>query len=123
MRSWAIYAGISALLVGLSASLIGLSFESRARLGIWAGLGSAWLVQAAAFAILVAASRRRDKLFAAGWTAGTVLRLGVVALLAWLSLANVWPLPAEPTLIALAVALFGLLLLEPIVFRHGLGAR
>ncbi|NIR45021.1 MAG: hypothetical protein GWN99_11630, partial [Gemmatimonadetes bacterium] len=51
------------------------------------------------------------------------LRLATLGLLAWLTLTGALRLPAEPTLIALALALFGLLLLEPVVFRHNLGVR
>lgn len=123
MRRWALYAAISALLVGFSALVVGIVFEAQVRLGIWAGLGSAWLVQLAAFAILVAAAGRRAKLVVAGWTAGTVLRLLVLGLLAWLSLGGMLGLPAEPTLLALVSGLFALLLLESAVFRHRLGAR
>jgi len=123
VRRWALYAAISALLVGFSALAVGFVFEPQVRLGIWAGLGSAWLVQLAAFAILLAAAGRRAKLVVAGWTAGTVLRLVVLGLLAWLSLGGNLGLPAEPTLLALAFGLFALLLLESAVFRHRLGAR
>lgn len=123
MKKWAIYAGTSAVLVGLSALLISAIFDPPARAGIWAGLAVAWLVQAAAFAILVAATGRRAKLVLAGWTAGTVLRLGALGLVAWLTLGGVLGVPAAPTLIALVSALFGLLLLEPVVFRYRLGAR
>lgn len=123
MKRWTLYAGISALLVSVSALLVGFLFEPQVRLGIWAGLGSGWLVQLAAFAILVAAAGRRPKLVVAGLTAGTFLRLVVLGLLAWLSLGGMLGLPAEPTLLALASGLFALLLLEPVVFRHRLGAR
>jgi hypothetical protein len=86
-------------------------------------LVAAWLVQAAAFAILIAATRRRAQLVVAGWTAGTFLRLLVIGLLAWLTLGGTLSLPAEPTLLSLVIAIFGLLLLEPVVFRHNLGVR
>ncbi len=114
---------ISAALVGVAASAIGLWFDPQARLGIWAGLGVAWTVQAAAFAILVAAAARRPKLVVAGWTAGTILRLGTLALVAWLCLGEVWSLPPEPTLLALVATIFGLLLLEPVIFRQGTEVR
>lgn len=123
MKRWIIYAGTSALLVGLSALLIGILFEPPARYGVWAGLAVAWLVQAAAFAILIAATSRRAQLVLAGWTAGTFLRLLVVGLLAWLTLGGTLGIPAEPTLISLVIAIFGLLLLEPVVFRYNLGVR
>jgi hypothetical protein len=105
VRGWVLYAAISALLVGLSASVVG------------------WLVQLAAFALLLAAAGRRADLVVAGWTAGTVLRLVVLGLLAWLSLGGVLGLPAEPTLLALVFGLFALLLLEAAVFRRRLVGR
>jgi hypothetical protein len=123
VRRWAVYAGISAVLVGASALMIGYAFQAADRLAIWAGLAVAWLVQAAAFGILLATVRRRPKLVMAGWTAGTILRLAVVGLAAWLTLSGELALPAEPTLLALVAALFVLLLLEPVVFRYRYGAR
>ncbi len=123
MRRWAVYAGISAVLVGASALLIGYAFQAADRLAIWAGLAVAWLVQAAAFGILLATVRRRPKLIVAGWTAGAILRLAAVGLAAWLTLGGVLALPAEPTLLALVAALFILLLLEPVVFRYRYEAR
>ncbi|UCC73412.1 MAG: hypothetical protein JSV86_02270 [Gemmatimonadota bacterium] len=123
MKKWAIYVGTAAAFVGLPALLISFMSEPPARSGIWAGLAAAWLVQAAAFAILIAATRRRAKLVVAGWVAGTLLRLVMVGLVAWLTLGGILRLPAEPTLVALVIALFGLLLLEPVIFRHELGVR
>lgn len=123
MKKWAIYAVTSALLVGVPALLISLMFEPPARFGIWAGSASAWLVQALAFALLIVATEHRAKLVFAGWTAGTMLRLVGVGVLAWLTLGGILGLPAEPTLVALVVALFALLLLEPVVFHYRYGAR
>ncbi len=123
MRRWAVYAVISAVLVGASALLIGYAFQAADRLAIWTGLVVAWLVQAAAFGILLATVRRRPKLIVAGWTAGAILRLAAVGLAAWLTLGEVLALPAEPTLLALVAALFILLLLEPVVFRYRYEAR
>jgi zinc transporter ZupT len=123
VRSWSVYAGSSAVLVGISALMIGYAFGTANRLAIWVGFGSAWLVQAAAFAILIATVRRRPKRVLIGWTAGTILRLAAVGVAAWLTLGDVLPLPAEPTLLALVAALFLLLLLEPVVFRYRYEAR
>ncbi len=123
MRRWAVYAGISAVLVGASALVIGYAFQAAERLAIIAGLAVAWLVQAIAFGILLVMARRQPKLVLAGWTAGSILRLAVVGLAAWLTLSGVLALPAEPTLLALVAALFVLLLLEPVVFRYRYGAR
>jgi len=123
VKKWAIYAVASALLVGVPALLISLVFEPPARFGIWAGSAAAWLVQALAFAVLIAATQRQAKLVLAGWTVGTLLRLAGVGILAWLTLGGILGLPAEPTLVALVVALFALLLLEPVVFHYRYGAR
>lgn len=103
--------------------LIGYAFQAADRLAIWTGLVVAWLVQAAAFGILLATAKRRPKLVVAGWTAGAILRLAAVGLAAWLTLGEVLALPAEPTLLALVAALFILLLLEPVVFRYRYEAR
>ena len=123
MKKWAIYAVTSAFLVGVPALLISFMFEPPARFGIWAGSAVAWLVQVLAFAMLIAATQRRAKLVLAGWTAGTMLRLVGVGILAWLTLGGILGLPAEPTLVALVAALFALLLLEPVVFHYRFGAR
>ncbi|UCF19603.1 MAG: hypothetical protein JSU87_17075 [Gemmatimonadota bacterium] len=117
MKRWSIYVGTTALLVGLPAVAIGLAFQPPVRSGIWAGLSVAWLVQAVAFAILLAAARRRAQLIVAGWTAGTLLRLGALGAVAWLCLGGRVAVPAEPTLLALVSSLFALLLMEPVVFR------
>ncbi len=123
MNRWAIYAVTSAVLVGLSALVTRFVAEPPARVGIWVGLAAAWFVQIVAFAILVAVAARRQKLMLAGWTAGTLLRLIALGGLAWLTLGGVWRLPAEPTLIATVIALFALLILEPVFFRYRLGTR
>ncbi len=123
MRRWVIYAGGSALLVGLSAIPLSFLFEPRVRLGVWIGLTVAWMVQAAAFGILIFATRQRPNRVVAGWTVGTFIRLVALSALAWLTLSGAWALPPEPTLLALAGGLFVLLLLEPFVFRYHLEAR
>lgn len=114
---------ISGVLVGLSAVLIKFAVPPPARFGVWAGLASAWLVQIAAFALLLAATRRRPTLVVAGWTLGTLLRMAVITAAAWLTLRGVLDLPPEPTLVALVTATFALLLLEPVVFRYRYGTR
>lgn len=98
-------------------------FDTGVRRGIFAGLGIAWLAQLSAFAALVAATRREAQMVVAGWTVGTLLRLIAVAAVAWLTLAGVLALPVEPTLIALVIGLFALLLLESAVFRYRIEAR
>jgi len=109
--------------VGLAASLIFFLFESETRLAIWAGLAAAWTVQAIAFAALLIAARRRARLILAGWVAGTFLRLLAIGGLAGLTLAGLLALPPEPLLVTAALALFVLMLLEPVVYSHRLGLR
>lgn len=123
MRKWATYAGISAIIVGLAALILSFAFDPPARSGIWAGLATAWLVQAMAFAILIFATKHQAKLVLAGWTAGTFLRFASLAVLAWLTIGGVLNVPPEPTLLALVAALFGLLILEPVIFRQAVGTR
>lgn len=117
------YAGTSALLLVLAAVPISMMIEPPVRLGVLTGVAAAWLVQAAAFAILLLVTDRRPKAILAGWTVGTVLRFAVLGLVAWLTLGGSLTLPPEPTLIALAAALFALLLLEPVVYRYQVGTR
>lgn len=109
--------------MGLAASCIHFFFESETRLGIWVGLAAAWTAQLLAFAALLAAARRRARLILAGWAAGMFLRLLVVGGLAGLTLAGIVALPAEPVLLTVALALFVLMLLEPVVYHYHLGVR
>jgi hypothetical protein len=118
LTRWAIYALASALLVGACSLLAGPWFEPAVRRAIWVAVAVAWVVQAVAFAVLCAVTARRARLVLVGWTAGSLLRLAALALVAWLSLAGIWSLPAAPTLLALVIALFALLLLEPVFFRQ-----
>lgn len=119
MNRWSIYAGASTLLIGLSALIIFLLFDSEVRVGILTGLASAWLVQLGAFGVLLSTARRDTRRFLAGWTLGFIVRFASVGALAWLTLAGPLRLPAAPTLFALAVGLYVLLLLEPAIFRPG----
>jgi hypothetical protein len=109
--------------VSLAASFISFFFESETRLGIWVGLTAAWTAQTVAFAALLATVRRRAASIMAGWVVGTFLRLLVIGGLAGLTLGGILALPPEPVLLTVAVALFVLMLLEPVVYHYRLGAR
>lgn len=122
MKNWLIYVGVSALLVTVSAALAGFWLATPDRQGVWIGLAAAWLVQAAAFGLLLSAARRKATLVVAGWTAGTLLRIMVLGLLAWLTLSGELALPPAPTLLALVAGLFGLLVLEPVFYRRAVEA-
>lgn len=119
MNRWSIYAGASTFLIGLSGLIIYLIFEPDARVGILSGLAVAWFVQLGTFGVLLSAARRDTRGFLAGWMLGFVARLASVGAVAWLTLSGPLGVPAEPTLIALAIGLFALLLLEPAIFRWG----
>ena len=123
MRIWLIYLVASAAVAGCAAILSGLWLAGPAREGVWVGLGLAWLVQALAFAVFLVACGRSPGHVIAGWTAGTALRLVVLTVVAWLVITGRWGVPPDSTLIALAGGLFGLLLLEPVVYRFRVAER
>lgn len=121
MKTWLVYGGVSVLLVVLGGVLAGY-LDPSSRVAIWVGLSLAWVVQLAAFAVFLGVVRWRPRLIVAGWTAGTFMRLLALAAIAWLSVKQVWSLPADVTLVAAVAGLFVLLLLEPIVYRYHLRA-
>lgn len=123
MRAWGIYVAASAALALCAGSLSALWLTAPARQGVWVGLALAWLVQIVSFAVFLLVSRRSAGLVIAGWTAGTALRLVALTVVAWLVITGRWGVPAASTLMALAGGLFGLLLLEPVVFRARLAER
>lgn len=109
--------------MGLAASAVAFFFESEIRTAIWAGLAAAWATQSLAFAALLGAARRRARLILAGWVAGTFLRLLAIGGLAAATLAGPVALPPEPVLVTAALALFVLMLLEPVVYHYRLRVR
>lgn len=94
--------------------------SSPARLGVLVAALVAYLVQLLAFFLLVR-FRGDGKRFMVVWMGGTVVRMGVILLVALVVLTRVEGLPPAPTLLALAGFFFGLLLLEPL-FLRGRGA-
>lgn len=114
-RAWVAYTVLSAALVAAAGAVVTLWVGTPARHGAWSGLGTAWIVQAAAFGLLVATREPAGKRMIVGWVGGTVLRLLTLIAVGLLALTGRWPFPAEATLLALAAGLFVLLLLEPFV--------
>ena len=91
--------------------------DEGGRLGILVAAGVAWTVQVGTFGALV---RFRGTVngFLAAWAGGTVLRMGLVLVAAWVVVV-VPALPPAPTLLGLAGFLFAMLLLEPFFFGSG----
>lgn len=116
-RTWVAYTGWSAVLVAVAGGVVALWVGAPARHGAWSGLGTAWIVQVAAFGLLIATSDPGKRMIL-GWIGGTVLRLLTLIAVGLLALTGRWPFPAEATLLALAAGLFVLLLLEPLMVRR-----
>lgn len=95
--------------------------EAPSRQGVVTAGLIALPVQVLAFWLLV---RFRDRLngFLAVWAGGTLVRMGIVAVVAFVVIRNDVP-GAVALLLALAGFFFGLLLLEPLHFRPGQGDR
>jgi hypothetical protein len=115
MVGWFAYAAASAaLLVGLS---LGVSWlVPGAEPGaVWLAAGIAWVVQLAAFGALVA-GRYRGRDFLVSWASGMVLRVTVVAGVAfWLT--RTGSFDAASALVSLVGFVFVLVILEPLFLR------
>jgi hypothetical protein len=101
---------VAAIVLGLWPFL-----DAAGRSGVLIAAGVAVPVQVFAFAALI---RFRGGLngFLAAWLGGTVLRMVVIAVVAFLVIRSDTE-GAVPMLLALAGFFFGLLLLEPVYFR------
>ena len=91
--------------------------EPAGRNGVLAAAAVALPVQVIAFWALI---RSRDELngFLAAWVGGTLVRMAVIAGVAFIVVRSGME-GAVPMLLALAGFFFGLLLLEPVYFRIG----
>lgn len=115
MSAAAKYAGVGLSIVLVTILALWPFLDAAGRQGVLVAAAVAVPVQAIAFAVLL---RFRGRLngFLAAWVGGTMLRmvvLGVVAFIAIRSSAE----GAVPMLLALAGFFFALLLLEPMFFR------
>lgn len=82
---------------------------------VWFGAGSAWVIQALAFAALVWVRARRER-FLWGWAGGIGFRFVAVIVLAfWVTRRARFP--AAPALISLVAFVFVLVLIEPLFLR------
>ena len=115
MRRWLSYAAAGLPLTLLAALVAAALTGDAARPGIWFAAGLAYLLQLAAFGVLVAVSEQ-PQAFLAGWAGGILLRFAAVGAVAfWLGRDPV--LPQAATLLSLVAFMMLLLLLEP-VFLH-----
>lgn len=117
-RAWRAYAvvgfGVTAL-VTVVAALLADGATGRA---IMVAAAIAYLLQLAAFAMLLAV-REKAHLFMAGWLGGMLLRFGALAAcLYWASRTTV--LPRGPLVVSLVGFVFLLLMLEPVFLRWDL---
>ena len=109
------YAGVGTGVVGLVVLLSWPFLEPVGRQGVLMAAAVALPVQIASFALL---QRYRGELnrFLAAWVGGTLIRMGVIGIVAFIVIRSGTE-GAVPMLLALASFFFGLLLLEPIYFR------
>jgi hypothetical protein len=109
-----VYAASSAALLGAFALTAVMLFSGAEPAAVWLAAGIAWLVQVAAFWILVAAGRGPG--FMIGWASGMALRFGAVGAVAvWLTRTESFD-PAS-ALVSLVGFVFVLVLLEPLFLR------
>lgn len=119
MRSVGGYAGAGLALVLALTALLWPWLEPGGRRGVLLAGAVAWPVQVVAFGLLV---RRREEMksFLVAWVGGTVVRLGLILVAAFV-LVRLDGVAVAPALLALAGFFFGLLLLEPVFFRAAAG--
>ena len=118
MKVWLRYAGAGFLLVGVGV-VVGLLLSTPdVHRAIITAAVVAYLVQLAAFALLLAL-RDKSNLFLAGWLVGMVLRFGVLGVAAF-AVTRSAVLPRNALLLSLVVFVFLLLLLEPVFLRWDL---
>ena len=113
------YAGTGVVAVGTILMVLWPFLEPAGRTGVMIAAAVALPVQVVAFWAL---NRHRAELngFLAAWIGGTVLRMMVVAFVAFAVIRSGVD-GAVPMLLALAGFFFGLLLLEPVYFETGPG--
>ena len=114
MKRNAVYAALAGGLIALSAAALSLAFDRPTeRRAILVSAVLAFVVQLAAFAAVVLASRRN---LVAGWGIGILVRLVVLVAYALLVVQAVGLAPAA-ALISLATFFFLCTLVEPLLLR------
>lgn len=108
------YAAAGLGLVAAVVLVLGLLMDPSGTRGVLVAGAMAWTVQVVAFGALLR-YREGATSFLVAWSAGTLVRMGVIFLGA-LMVIRMPELPPVPTLLALAGFFFGLLLLEGFFF-------
>jgi hypothetical protein len=111
-----VYAGVSLAAAAGLAAAASLFLSDAAARGVWLAAVIAWLLQLAAFALLLLARRSGTQLFIAGWAAGMLVRFGGLATVAFVVSRRGTP-PLDATLVGLVGIVFVLLLIEPLFLR------
>jgi len=122
VRRWLSYAAAGLLLTLAAALVTAALVRDEGRAGVWFAAGLAYLLQLAAFGVLLAV-RDDPQHFLVGWAGGILLRFGALGAVAfWLGRRPV--LPRAETLLSLVGFMMLLLLLEPVFLnaRRGRGA-
>jgi len=115
VRQWLSYAAAGLGLTLLVALVATALVADLARPGLWFAAGLAYVLQLAAFALLLRV-RDHPQLFLAGWAGGILLRFAAVGAAAfWLARTAAYP-PAG-TLLGLVGFMMLLVFLEPVFLR------
>lgn len=118
VRAWTAYAATGLALVVMVTFVAAALVEATVRPAIAIAAIIGYVLQLAAFALLLAL-RDKPRLFIAGWLGGMLLRFGTLGvLLYWASRTAV--LPRGPLVLSLVGFVFLLLLLEPVFLRWDL---
>ncbi len=115
MKAGAYFAAATAGLIALSWLLLRLGFNSPADgKALLMSAAVAWVVQIATFTIARRAAHRN---LMVGWAIGTVLRVIVLVLYAFL-VAPAFGLPRSAALVSLVTFFFLSMLVEPLLLAH-----
>ena len=117
MNPSAKYAATGSLVIALIVVILWPFLEPAGRTGVLAAAAVALPVQVILFWALVS-FRAELNGFLAAWVGGTLVRMAVIAGVAFIVISSGME-GAVPMLLALAGFFFGLLLLEPVYFRIG----
>lgn len=116
-RRIALYGAVGLALLVAATAAVWPWVDAAARRGLLVAAGVAWPVQVTAFGLLLL-HRARPRSFLAVWAGGTVLRMALIGVAAFV-VTRTTTVAVAPTLLGLAGFFFGLLLLEPVFFGRG----